>query len=302
MCCALRSSENKGNRRVLLFLETESRPRAKGASASIAGFSQSHPEQQIQSKGQGTGMSWNGSSRELGHPQLMEISSLWLSPKNFALQRTLSIQTCPLSFLHSSVNAPDRNHEGNSCQKSQTHPKPGWEITAETHWGYSCSTKKRLGGVTHCGTCRKSGGDTHSCLKTRIEKTLKIFLIRDPKERKGESPGFQHAEWSMDISSGTVRFWKSGRSQGTCFWCQQQGTRQGISLTCRIISSLVGTHIISHLGDFLAFMLYLHSIKREQIMEHHPSAQHKYILRIHYMPPNSHLHHKEVHFQRSKIN
>lgn len=70
--------------------------------------------------------------------------------------------------------------------------------------------------------------------------------------------------------SGNLR---AGRSQGTCFWSQPQGPRQGISLTCRIISSLVGTHIISHLGDFLAFMLHLHSIRESKSSSTISSAQ-----------------------------
>lgn len=60
-----------------------------------------------------------------------------------------------------------------------------------------------------------------------------------------------------------------------CFSSQLQGNRQVIFLTCRIISSLVENHIVSHLSDCLAFMLHLHSIKREQVIYHHQSDQHK---------------------------
>lgn len=155
--------------------------------------------------------------------------------------------------------------------------------------------KPRLGGVIHLDTCKtskKAGTYTHPDLKTRTERTQASFFYRDPKE--WNRLGLQHAEWSVNRPCSTVRFWELWRSQRTRFWSQLQGNRQVTFLTCRIISSLVEKHIVSHLSEFLAFMLHLHSVKTEQVIYHHQSDQHGHILRIQCLSPNSHISEKKV--------
>lgn len=93
--------------------------------------------------------------------------------------------------------------------------------------------------------------------------------------------------------SQILRIWVVWRWQRMCSWAQLQGKRQVISLTYRIISSLVANHIVSHLSDFLAYMLHLHSIKREQVIFHHQSNQHKCMLRIQYVSKITHVSEKK---------
>lgn len=143
----------------------------------------------------------------------------------------------------------------------------------------------------HAKASKKAETYTHPDLKTRTERARAIFFYRDPKE--WNRLGLQRAEWSVNTPCSTVRFWELWRSQRMRFWSQLQGNRQVMFLTCRIISSLVEKHIVSHLSDFLAFMLHLHSMKREQVIYHHRSDQHGHILRIQCLSPNSHISEKK---------
>lgn len=158
------------------------------------------------------------------------------------------------------IHAKNHKHIQSQAEKSQQKhakapqilPKPGWE---------------ELSIVVHA----EKWEDTHSCLKTRLERTYRRF----PRNGKGKALAFNMLSdlWICAVEQSHSGNLRAGRSQGTCFWSQPQGPRQGISLTCRIISSLVGTHIISHLGDFLAFMLHLHSIRESKSSSTISSAQ-----------------------------
>lgn len=156
-----------------------------------------------------------------------------------------------------------------------------------------------LGGVIHSDTCRNLRKGKGPLTKNQDRMNLWDFSLKRSRGMEGKK-AWPSTCWRsvtyLVAQSGSENL-RAVEITTNGFWSLLQGNRQVIFLTLQL--AMQNYLLISGKPHHFTprwlpcFHAPWHSIKREWVIYHHQSVQHKYVLRIQYLSPNSHMYQKK---------